>query len=107
MDAPLGGKVAVVTGAGSGIGRAIALDLAGAGAAVCVAELDDRGEETADLIRAAGRGAALYVQTDVAAPESVRAMTEQTVRRFDRLDILVNNAGLQYVAPIVDYPEET
>ena len=102
----LRGKVAIVTGAGSGIGRAIAVDLSAAGATVCVADLDERGAETADLIHAAG-GRSVSITTDVAAPAAVRAMTEETVRRFGRLDILVNNAGLQYVAPIVDYPEET
>lgn len=101
----LQGKAAVVTGAGSGIGRAIAVGLAGDGAAVCVADVDERGERTVAEI-AARHGTAICVRTDVADPSAVRAMVEETVRTFDRLDILVNNAGLQHVAPIVDLPED-
>jgi 3-hydroxybutyrate dehydrogenase len=106
MDESLSERVAIVTGAGSGIGRAIAVDLGSAGAAVCVADLDERGEETVELIGSSGRGSGVFLKTDVAVAESVRAMTERVVERFGRLDILVNNAGLQHVAPIVDFPEE-
>jgi 3-hydroxybutyrate dehydrogenase len=102
----LKGRVAVVTGAGSGIGRAIALDLAAAGAAVCAADLDERGGETVEMIRTAG-GSAVFIQADVSVSGSVRAMTERVLGELGGLHILVNNAGLQYVAPIVDYPEET
>ncbi len=101
----LAGKVAVVTGAASGIGRAIAESLAAEGAAVCVADLNARGaQEAADALRRAGRRAhALPV--DVAEPASVRSMIEETVAVCGRLDVLVNNAGLQHIAPIVEYPE--
>ncbi len=102
----LQGKVAIVSGAGSGIGRAIASALSGDGAAICVADVDrSGGSRTVEEIIASG-GQALYVQTDVADAASVRAMVEETVGTFARLDILVNNAGLQHVAPIVEFPEE-
>jgi len=100
------GKAAIVTGAGSGIGRAIALALAREGARICVADIDERsGQDTADeIVRAAG--SAEFVPTDVARPEDVRTMVARAAATFGRLDILVNNAGLQYVAPVVDYPED-
>ncbi len=102
----LQGKVAIVTGGGSGIGRAIALALAASGAGVCVADMDAaRGQAVADDIARAG-GHAHSVPADVSNAVSVRAMVEQTARHFGRLDILVNNAGLQFVAPIAEYPED-
>jgi 3-hydroxybutyrate dehydrogenase len=102
----LKGKVAVVTGAGSGIGRAIALALAREGAAVCIADMDETaGRRVLGEVGAAGvRGH--FVRTDVSQSGPVRAMVEETVKTLGRLDILVNNAGVQYVAPIVDYPED-
>ena len=94
-----------MTGAASGIGRAIAEGLAREGAAVCVADIsEDEGRRAVDALTRAG-GRALFVRTDVANADSVRAMVQRTADAFGRLDILVNNAGLQYVAPIVDYPE--
>jgi len=102
----LAGKAAVVTGAASGIGRAIALALGREGASVCVADMDGAGgQRVADEIGRAG-GQARAVQADVAKSASVRAMINQATQAFGRLDILVNNAGLQYVAPIAEYPED-
>jgi NAD(P)-dependent dehydrogenase (short-subunit alcohol dehydrogenase family) len=86
-------KVAVVTGGGSGIGRAVALALAGDGYAVVVA---GRRKEPLEATAAAGstRGARmLSVPTDVGDPESVRALFAKTVEAFGRLDLLFNNAG--------------
>jgi 3-hydroxybutyrate dehydrogenase len=102
----LAGKAAIVTGAGSGIGRAIALALAREGARICVADIDERsGQDTAgEIARAAG--SAEFVRTDVSRPDDVRAMVAHAAATFGRLDILVNNAGLQYVAPVVDFPED-
>ena len=102
----LAGKAAIVTGAGSGIGRAIALALAREGARICVADIDERsGQDTAgEIARAAG--SAEFIRTDVSRPEDARAMVDRAAATFGRLDILVNNAGLQYVAPIAEYPED-
>jgi 3-oxoacyl-[acyl-carrier protein] reductase len=90
----LKGRVVIVTGAGRGIGRALALRCAREGARVVVAEIDgDTGATTAADIERRG-GAALAVSTDVADGRSVAAMVEATIERFDRVDVLVNNAGL-------------
>jgi len=89
---PLDGKVALVTGAGQGIGRAIALVYARAGAKVVVAEWKvHRMERTVEEIRAGGH-LAFGVPTDVSKRDEVRAMVERTVTHFGGLDILVNNA---------------
>lgn len=91
----LQGKVAVVTGAGSGIGKATAICLSQAGASVVVAELScTTGEETAAAIQKQTENPVLFVQTDVTRSESIKAMVEATVVRFGRLDIAVNNAGM-------------
>ena len=89
----LPGQVALVTGAGAGIGQGVAVMLARAGADVVVAEIDpERAEQTAALVRAAGREA-LVVVTDVLDTEQVRTAVAAAADRFGRLDILVNNAG--------------
>jgi NAD(P)-dependent dehydrogenase (short-subunit alcohol dehydrogenase family) len=86
------GKVAVVTGAGSGIGRAVALAFLGAGyRAVLAGRRQEPLEETARLSGAGDR--ALPVPTDVTRPESVRALFDRAVERFGRVDVLFNNAG--------------
>lgn len=86
------GKVAVVTGAGSGIGRAVALALLGAGYGTALAgRRREPLEETASLSGAADR--ALPIPTDVSQPDSVRALFERVVERFGRVDVLFNNAG--------------
>jgi 3-oxoacyl-[acyl-carrier protein] reductase len=94
MEEPLRGRVAIVTGAGRGIGRAIALGYAGAGAAVCcTARTAGEIEETAALILAQG-GQAMAVQADVSQFDQVEAMMAHTVERFGGFDILVINAGV-------------
>ena len=82
----LQGHVAIVTGAGRGIGRAAALELARMGADIVVAELDRaNAEDTASELRGLGRRA-LVVQTDVTSRDDLRAMVEQTLAEFGRID---------------------
>jgi NAD(P)-dependent dehydrogenase (short-subunit alcohol dehydrogenase family) len=97
------GRVALVTGAASGIGRASARLFAEAGAKVVVADIDRPGaDETATLITAAG-GEALAVTVDVADGTSVKAMVDAAVERYGRLDIAHNNAGIMGAgADIID-----
>ena len=103
----LDGKVAIVTGAGRGIGRAIALRLAREGAEVACADLDEaNARKVASEIEAAG-GKALAIRVDVTRREDTESMVSETVARFGRLDILVNNAGVGAVAPLIDTDEET
>ena len=88
------GKVALVTGGGSGLGRATALAFAKAGAKVAVDDIaDEGGQETVRMIEAAG-GEAFYIHADVRDEAEVKAMVEATVARFDRLDFAYNNAGI-------------
>ncbi|GKZ36941.1 hypothetical protein AbraIFM66950_008206 [Aspergillus brasiliensis] len=90
----LKGKVALITGASSGIGKATALALGYAGAQVMVADINRRGgEETALQIREATGMDATFTQTDVSQSESVRAMVQATVNTYGRLDIAINNAA--------------
>ena len=102
----LTGKAAVITGAGSGIGRGIALSLARAGADVVVSDLlMERAEETAQLVRELGR-AALAQRTDVREQESIVALADAAVRRFGRLDICVANAGILRIESVLTLSPE-
>jgi len=99
--AQLEGKVALVTGAASGIGLATAQALAAAGARVTLADIDaERGQtEAAKLSNAA------FVASDLSQAGSAAQAVEQVIAAQGRLDILVNNAGIQHVAPITEFPE--
>ena len=102
----LAGKVALITGAGAGIGRATALRFAEEGA--LVAASDRRvaaAAETAELVAAAG-GRALGLELDVTRSDSARAAVDAAVARFGGLDILVNNAGITTPGPIATLSEE-
>ena len=89
----LSDKVAIVTGSGRGIGRAIAMGLSGAGAAVVINDIGPAAEETAAEIQAAG-GKSLAVMADVSAAGDVARLIDTTLDAFGDLDILVNNAGI-------------
>ncbi len=98
------GKVAIVTGAGQGIGEAYAKALAERGASVVVAEINEaQGKRVADAITSA-RGKAKFVHVDVASAESTRAMAAATVEAFGGIDYLVNNAAIYHgmqIAPLI------
>src|SRR5919202_6669498 len=102
------GKVAFVTGAASGIGRAAALAFAREGAHVVVADVSEQGnQETVRLIEAQG-GRAVAVRCDVTQAADVQAALDKTVEAFGRLDFAFNNAGIEprKPAPTADYDEE-
>ena len=103
----LDGKVAIVTGASSGLGVAFAQGLAEAGADVALgARRADRLQDTAGLVTAAGRRA-LAVATDVSDPDSCTALVEAAMAEFGRVDILVNNAGIGTAVPATqETPEQ-
>jgi len=101
------GKVAIVTGAASGIGREIARTFAREGAKVCIADLMlNEGKEAAAEIERAG-GAALAVGMDVTNEQQVESGVAATVERFGGVDVLVSNAGIQKVSPLVDLTLDT
>ncbi|HEY8648838.1 MAG TPA: 3-hydroxybutyrate dehydrogenase [Candidatus Limnocylindria bacterium] len=96
------GKRALVTGAASGIGRAIADDLAARGARVLLADRD----EMAGAAAAAALPGALFARADIASRADCAAVVERIVAEWGGVDILVNNAGLQHVSPVEDFPED-
>jgi len=102
----LDGKVAIITGAARGIGKATAEVFAREGARVVVADIDAAtGEQTAASIRASG-GEATFVAVDVTSPESVQAMVQHAMDRYGRVDVLVNNAGVLRDARLVKMTDE-
>jgi NAD(P)-dependent dehydrogenase (short-subunit alcohol dehydrogenase family) len=106
MAGRLNGKVALVTGGSSGIGRATAQIFAREGAKVVVADIGvEGGEETVRLIKAAG-GEAVFIKSDVAQAADVQAMVKKAVETYGRLDCAFNNAGIEgVVKPTAEYGE--
>jgi len=102
------GKVALVTGGSSGIGRATAIKFGERGARVMVAARREKeGKETVEMIKKAG-GEAMFIQTDVRIASQVENMVNQTVKRYGRLDIAFNNAGVGGImARLIRMTEET
>ena len=107
MAAKFEGKVALVTGGSSGIGRATALAFAKEGATVVIADiLVEAGEETVRMIKGAG-SEAILIKTDVSKAAEVEAVIKKTVESYGRLDYAVNNAGIEGdTAPTADCTEE-
>lgn len=98
-------KVAIVTGASSGIGQAIAIGMAREGASIVVDYVGspDGANQTVQQIESAG-GQALAVLADVSQPDQVATLLQQTVAKFGKLDICINNAGIEYKHPITEFP---
>ena len=104
----LSGKVAIVTGGGSGFGEGIAKRFAEEGAKIVVNDIDDAGGRrvAGEIEKAQGQGSATYVHADVAVDGEVKAMVEACLARFGRLDIMVNNAGITHRnMPMLEVPE--
>lgn len=99
-------KVAIITGAGAGIGYATALLFAKEGAKVVVADLDPKaGKETLNRIKKDG-GSGLFIKANVAKVNDVRKMVEETLKHYGKIDILVNNAGIYTKGDVVTTSEE-
>lgn len=99
---PMKDKIAIITGASSGIGQALALDFARRGARVALADLDETGGGA--IARDTG---GLFVKTDLASAEDCSRLISETLRAHDRVDILVNCAGFQHVSPIESFDPAT
>lgn len=102
----MNGKVAIVTGGASGIGYAITKALAQAGASFVIADFDaGAGTRAKDELQRIG-AEGLSLETNIADAGEVRRLVDAAVDRFGHVDILVNNAGIQYIAPVIDFPED-
>jgi len=104
----LSGKVAIVTGGGSGFGEGIAKRFAEEGAKIVVNDIDDAGGKrvAAEIEAAQGQGSAIYARADVTQDSEVKSLVDAALGRFDRLDIMVNNAGVARNQDILDISEK-
>jgi NAD(P)-dependent dehydrogenase (short-subunit alcohol dehydrogenase family) len=106
MNGELGGKIAIVTAAGRGLGRAIAVELASKGCAVLVNSItEENSARTESEIKKMG-GVAIHLAGDVGDPNFCRSLIEEANSKLGSLDILVNNAGITRIHPAVEFPEE-
>src|SRR4030042_7089195 len=105
----LAGKVAFITGAGSGLGRSMALCMAQEGASIAIADINlANARKVANEIRA-GKGKALAIKVDVRKSTQVAKAVQQTLKRFGKIDIVVNDAGTggeHMGPPLTDLPDE-
>ena len=100
----LKGKVAVITGAASGMGRATAIKFAGEGAAVVIADLNVEGGEASVRDCKENAGRAVFQKTDVSAEAEIKALVARAIKEFGRLDIIYNNAGIGgAIGPLEEY----
>jgi len=109
MDSNFQGKVALVTGGNSGLGKASALALARAGARVVISgRRAAEGEQVAQLIKDEG-GEAIFIRADLSLKPDIEAVVAQTIRKYGRLDCAINNAGVEgtVFVPTADYSEDT
>lgn len=97
----LAGKVAIVTGAGQGIGKELSRALAWLGANIIIAEIRDTGAAVEQLIRSEG-GTALFVKTDVSDEQSMEALARTALKHFEKVDILVNNAAVEPIGSTIE-----
>lgn len=99
-------KIAIITGAGSGIGRTTALLFSEEGAQVAIVEIDkERGQDTVDMITRKGREG-LFIPTDITDPSQVKSMVTKVIEAYGKINILVNNAGLYVQGDVVNTNEE-
>ena len=98
-------NVAVITGAGSGIGRQMALSMAREGAKIAICDINmDGAQETLEMIEKEGKGEGLTLHMDVTNEDEVNASMDKAAKHFGRIDTLVSNAGIQIVHPIEEFP---
>ena len=106
MDLKLKDKVAIVTGAARGIGKAIAETLAKEGVKVAIADMDvEAGKETAEKIKKE-KGEAFFISVDISSKAEVEGAVEKVIQQFEKVDILVNNAAVCFLTPFEDVTEE-
>ena len=100
LETSLGGKVALITGGGGGVGRAIANTYADAGARVVITDARESGREVAEEVGGS------FILADLSDMETTRELCREAIESEGGVDILVNNAGLQHIAPVEEFPDD-